>query len=442
MPILTNITKVYLNADRTKKDVINPFISSGANFTTPILLVAPFSIHNSHYVNFKLENLVQVPTRYLMLIGYETSEDTNNEQWGVWRYDIGSAILAAAVSSGKNNRPNELLISFSEYANVTDDDIYDFIGFYSSLSTLNSLYPAPLDNLYAGVGNGTTMGTATCYLAVGGVWVSQSKTVFQFESDEGILRESFIGESVKIPLSIDPNISTIVDEVDNTNLDIIFKNISNLNGEVLDIKTFLDTLENVYVKQILPYDELISVPNEAYLYLYSGGVEKKTTKATLLIEERDRLDIVESDIEQLELKNIEQDGRLDDYDNHITNTANPHQTTLSNLGDPTASKTFNMGGNTITFRFTNPNGGMLFDMTGGWSGHIFEILDTVAQGTGALHDHLSHFETNRVNVVPVHAVNTQPGARALLVDGDSHLNGDIKMRTQSLTDLFDLEGDL
>lgn len=98
--------------------------------------------------------------------------------------------------------------------------------------------------------------------------------------------------------------------------------------------------------------------------------------------------------------------------------------TLDEIGNPATSKTFTMGGNTITWNFTNPVGGMLFNLTGGWSGHVLEVMDTSSTPNGAAGDHLMHLETSRVNVVSAHFVNNAVNGVGLKVDGLTQLNGD------------------
>lgn len=286
MAIVTNIAKIYLNLDKTLKKVINPFISRGANNTVQIMLVAPFNIQNSEYVNFELESTVEVPTRYMMLIAYENSVDTNNENWGVWVYTIGEKILAGAAS----NNSEELNISFTEFLNEVTPSSFEFIGFQSTEAALNTNFPTPDDDQYAGVGDGTTLGTSVCYLAVNGTWVNQNVTVLVFESNNDILRKSFIGESVIVTLGIDPNISTINDEVDNTNLDVVFKNLSTLNGKVLDIETLLGTDGENFVKSDLLAEYLATSTPEGDDQLYiqkANGDLRRTSFADLAAGARD-----------------------------------------------------------------------------------------------------------------------------------------------------------
>lgn len=244
MNIMTNIAKIYLNADKTIKKVIDPFISRGANSTVQIVLVGPFDVQNSQYVNFELDNSIEVPTRYMTLVGTENSDDTDNEDWGVWVYTIGGKILAGAAG----NTSEIMNVTFTEFLNSTLPSSYEFIGFQSTEAALNINFPNPTDDQYAGVGNGTTLGTSTCYLAVNNVWVNQNKTVLEFESDNSILRTTLVGESQKQALSVDPSISVINDEVDNTNLDVIFANISDLQGRVLTIETLLGVDGTNFVK--------------------------------------------------------------------------------------------------------------------------------------------------------------------------------------------------
>ena len=99
---------------------------------------------------------------------------------------------------------------------------------------------------------------------------------------------------------------------------------------------------------------------------------------------------------------------------------------INALANPTASKTFSMGGNTLTFGFTNPVGGMLFNMTGGWSGHVFEIMDT-SVAADAITDHLIHVETSRENVLAGHFVNNHANGRALHAEGKARIDGEITL---------------
>ena len=286
MSIQTNIAKIYLKLDRTVKKVIDPFISRGANNTVQIMLVAPFNIQNSQYVNFELESSIDVPTRYMTLVGTENSVDTDNEDWGVWVYSISEKILAGAAA----NASSILNVTFSEFRNTTSPSSYEFIGFQSTEAALNANFPTPTNDQYAGVGNGTTLGTATCYLAVNGTWVNQNKTVLQFESDNSILRQSFIGESNPEPLSVDPNISTINDETDNTNLDIVFVNISDLQGRTLTIETLLGVDGENFVKSALASEyQPTSTPEGAdQLYIEKeNGDKRRVSFADLAAGARD-----------------------------------------------------------------------------------------------------------------------------------------------------------
>lgn len=97
---------------------------------------------------------------------------------------------------------------------------------------------------------------------------------------------------------------------------------------------------------------------------------------------------------------------------------------LDQIQDPDASHAISMGGNTLTWDFTNPIGGMLFNMTGGWSGHVFEIMDT-SVSPSAVDDHLLHLETSRENVLPGHFVNNHADGRALHSEGKTMLDGDV-----------------
>ncbi len=104
---------------------------------------------------------------------------------------------------------------------------------------------------------------------------------------------------------------------------------------------------------------------------------------------------------------------------HIGDTGNPHGVTLSQVGNPTENKTFTMGGNTVEWRFTNPVGGMLWNLTGAWSGHVLEIIDN-GTGSGSAGDHLWHMESARANVVVLHALHTGNGTALLVNSG--HVN--------------------
>jgi len=90
---------------------------------------------------------------------------------------------------------------------------------------------------------------------------------------------------------------------------------------------------------------------------------------------------------------------------------------LNEINNPNASKTFTMGGNTIMWTFTNPVGGMVFNMTGGWSGHVLDIKDSSSVPIGSAGDHLFHVESDRLNVIPGH-FNQSSGRTALLVEGN------------------------
>lgn len=115
---------------------------------------------------------------------------------------------------------------------------------------------------------------------------------------------------------------------------------------------------------------------------------------------------------------------LKDVTSAIQTQLNNKPDTLDEVGNPATSKTFSMGGNTVTWNFTNPIGGMIFNMTGGWSGHVLEVMDSSATPDGATGDHLLHMETSRLNVLPAYFVNNAVGGRALHAEGTTLLTGD------------------
>jgi hypothetical protein len=120
---------------------------------------------------------------------------------------------------------------------------------------------------------------------------------------------------------------------------------------------------------------------------------------------------------------------------------------LNEIDNPDGNTTLSMGGNTVTWNFTNPNGGMLFNMTGGWSGHVLEVMDTSVVPNGNLADHLLHLETSRLNVLPAHFVNNAVGGRGLKVEGlteligDTEVTGDVTADNLSGTNTGDQVGD-
>ncbi|WP_159521751.1 hypothetical protein [Sunxiuqinia indica] len=97
---------------------------------------------------------------------------------------------------------------------------------------------------------------------------------------------------------------------------------------------------------------------------------------------------------------------------------------LDEIQDPAADTLLSMGGNLVEWRFTNPIGGMLINMTGGWSGHVFEVFDNSTVPNGAAGDHLLHMETSRINVLPAHLINSA-GGNALRVEGTSQFTGTV-----------------
>jgi hypothetical protein len=288
MSIGVNITKIYLNPDRTiiPEYTEHPFVSRGQNNTWVIMMVAPFNIMNSHYVNFGLENEIAVPTRYMTLMGVENSDKTGNEDWGVWYYTVGSKITMGAAS----NNSDKLNITFSEFKNTTDSEVYTFVGFQSTVTELNANFPTPADDLYVGVGQGTTLGTSICYLSIAGEWITQEKTVYQFELDNNILREEFVGESAIIELGIDPNVKGIVDEVDNTNLDVIFADMSILSGKVTQLESLLGSDGINFIKAAISseYVEKTSLDADDTFYIYTNSGERRhVTFGNLLDESRE-----------------------------------------------------------------------------------------------------------------------------------------------------------
>ena len=67
MSMITNIIKIYLNSDKTVKKAINPFVSRGANFTVPVIMVGPFNNQDSQYANFDLPSKVEIETKGILL---------------------------------------------------------------------------------------------------------------------------------------------------------------------------------------------------------------------------------------------------------------------------------------------------------------------------------------------------------------------------------------
>lgn len=111
------------------------------------------------------------------------------------------------------------------------------------------------------------------------------------------------------------------------------------------------------------------------------------------------------------------------WDNSVYSLYN-HKHTLNSILSPDGNTTWSMGGNTLTYTFTNPVGGMLLNMTGGWSGHVFEIMDNSVTPSAA-GDHLLHIETSRENVIPAHFVNNHISGHALHVEGVAMFDDDI-----------------
>lgn len=113
-------------------------------------------------------------------------------------------------------------------------------------------------------------------------------------------------------------------------------------------------------------------------------------------------------------------------------------TKLNEVDSPNASKVLVMGGNTIEWRFTNPVGGMLWNMTAAWSGHVLEVVDA-GTGGGAAGDHLLHIQSSRANVIPAHFMQSADNI-GLKVEGVSQLIGRLNVTSNITTPEICLAG--
>lgn len=67
---------------------------------------------------------------------------------------------------------------------------------------------------------------------------------------------------------------------------------------------------------------------------------------------------------------------------------NSSEYTLSSLGDLTGNKTFTMNSSNLTWNFTTPSGGMTFAVSGAFSNHLLNLIQTIGNpgpGTQLLH---------------------------------------------------------
>jgi hypothetical protein len=95
-------------------------------------------------------------------------------------------------------------------------------------------------------------------------------------------------------------------------------------------------------------------------------------------------------------------------------TGNPHNVSYSDLDDPETDVTFAMANKTVTWNFTNPNGGLLYNVTGNAAGHFFEILQTGGNPSSDMH--LIHLEASDSDVLTCHLVPASATSRALKIN--------------------------
>jgi hypothetical protein len=241
MSIDTSVNVAYINRDKQVVHSIDAVNNRANSFTSQVLLIAPFNVENSMYVNFQLSNSIGIPSRYMELVGTINDEYTGGEDWYAWIYTISPKIMAAASAEVNS----QMKCSFSEFRTTTSESEYNFLGFQSNEVTLLANYgPGNIngyvatDNDYMGVGTDdpddidNTISTATCYLVVNDVWTNQNQTVREFEEEKGILRESFLAESDPAYFSVTPNVSATEEYQDNSNLDTLTVAVSKLIAKV------------------------------------------------------------------------------------------------------------------------------------------------------------------------------------------------------------------
>lgn len=102
--------------------------------------------------------------------------------------------------------------------------------------------------------------------------------------------------------------------------------------------------------------------------------------------------------------------------NNLTVTDTAYGIRLDMIENPINSKEIVIGGNTITWSFTNPNAGMIWNMTGGWTGNALEIHDEPGGGVHTFPDSLLYINGENNGVIPLRIHHSQNDGTSLLVD--------------------------
>ena len=99
---------------------------------------------------------------------------------------------------------------------------------------------------------------------------------------------------------------------------------------------------------------------------------------------------------------------------------------LSEIEDLTDDKVFTMANKNLTYRFTNPDGGILWDWTGNATGHLWELNQNT--GNPSAGTHMAHIQAEDNDVLLMHLVHTgTPTAGYFSIDttDDASSAGDI-----------------
>ena len=81
-----------------------------------------------------------------------------------------------------------------------------------------------------------------------------------------------------------------------------------------------------------------------------------------------------------------------------------HGVSLDEIEDLETDKTFNLANKTLTFNYTNPAGGILYNLTGAGSAHFVEINQNT--GNPAANSHLLHLQAADDDVLPLPVIHT------------------------------------
>jgi hypothetical protein len=77
---------------------------------------------------------------------------------------------------------------------------------------------------------------------------------------------------------------------------------------------------------------------------------------------------------------------------------------LNHIGSPDANHTFNMANKTLIWNFTNPAGGVEYNVSGAFTGEVIHLHQHT--GNPGKPTHLIHMEADDADVVPLHCISS------------------------------------